>query len=169
MSVIRRRAIDRARMSRAPSRALRAPVAPFGDAPAPAGYVPGLGRGAAGFTTRSDIGPGQAPAAVDDKVRRRRRRRRDDATTRRRRDAMDARADDAGERLTRTRATRAGARRGRRERRRRRRRRIVRTRRVDVRRRRRGGGRDMGADRREDGLEAARRARAEGEGTDGKV
>ncbi len=24
---------------------------------APAGYVPGLGRGANGFTTRSDIGP----------------------------------------------------------------------------------------------------------------
>uniref|UniRef100_K1P8T2 Pre-mRNA-processing factor 6 n=1 Tax=Magallana gigas TaxID=29159 RepID=K1P8T2_MAGGI len=25
--------------------------------PAPLGYVPGLGRGATGFTTRSDIGP----------------------------------------------------------------------------------------------------------------
>jgi pre-mRNA-processing factor 6 len=36
-------------------------VAPYGDTPAPSGYVPGLGRGAAGFTTRSDIGPGQAP------------------------------------------------------------------------------------------------------------
>ena len=40
---------------------LRNPVAPYGDVPPPAGYVPGLGRGAAGFTTRSDIGPGQAP------------------------------------------------------------------------------------------------------------
>lgn len=29
----------------------------FLDMPAPAGYVPGLGRGATGFTTRSDIGP----------------------------------------------------------------------------------------------------------------
>lgn len=33
--------------------------------PAPAGYVPGVGRGATGFTTRSDIGPakeaGDAP------------------------------------------------------------------------------------------------------------
>ncbi|ABP00924.1 predicted protein [Ostreococcus lucimarinus CCE9901] len=52
-------------MSNQASRALRAPVAPFGDAPAPAGYVPGLGRGAAGFTTRSDIGPGQVAAAGD--------------------------------------------------------------------------------------------------------
>jgi hypothetical protein len=40
---------------------LRAPVAPYGDSAPPPGYVPGLGRGAAGFTTRSDIGPGQAP------------------------------------------------------------------------------------------------------------
>lgn len=40
------------------SRARRAPVGPYGDVPAPAGYVPGLGRGAAGFTTRGDIGPG---------------------------------------------------------------------------------------------------------------
>ena len=43
------------------TRTLRNPVAPYGDTPAPSGYVPGLGRGAAGFTTRSDIGPGQAP------------------------------------------------------------------------------------------------------------
>ncbi|CAB9519086.1 mRNA-processing factor 6 [Seminavis robusta] len=33
---------------------------------APAGYVPGLGRGAAGFTTRSDVGPMAAPGSVDD-------------------------------------------------------------------------------------------------------
>ena len=72
-------------MSRAPSRALRAPVAPFGDAPAPAGYVPGLGRGAAGFTTRSDIGPGQvAGGGGRQGAGTKRRRRRDDATTRRR-------------------------------------------------------------------------------------
>jgi pre-mRNA-processing factor 6 len=32
----------------------------FGNVPAPSGYVPGLGRGATGFTTRSDIGPGAA-------------------------------------------------------------------------------------------------------------
>eukprot|EP00978_Attheya_sp_CCMP212_P040084 scaffold215166_cov56-Attheya_sp.AAC.1 len=31
---------------------------------APRGYVPGLGRGAAGFTTRSDVGPMAAPGAV---------------------------------------------------------------------------------------------------------
>ena len=54
----------RARRSRA-----RAPVAPYGDAPMPSGYVAGVGRGAAGFTTRSDIGPGQAPIGGDDKVR----------------------------------------------------------------------------------------------------
>ena len=30
----------------------------------PAGYVPGLGRGAAGFTTRSDIGSGAGPAGA---------------------------------------------------------------------------------------------------------
>ncbi|KAF5841064.1 PRP1 splicing factor, N-terminal-domain-containing protein [Dunaliella salina] len=42
--------------------------------PAPSNYVPGLGRGATGFTTRSDIGParpgagpgGEAPGARDD-------------------------------------------------------------------------------------------------------
>ena len=28
----------------------------------PPGYVPGLGRGAVGFTTRSDIGPARASA-----------------------------------------------------------------------------------------------------------
>lgn len=32
----------------------------FQPTPAPKGYVPGLGRGAAGFTTRSDIGPAAA-------------------------------------------------------------------------------------------------------------
>lgn len=32
---------------------------------APANYVPGLGRGAVGFTTRSDIGPARAPSAPD--------------------------------------------------------------------------------------------------------
>ena len=29
----------------------------FNTIPTPANYVPGLGRGATGFTTRSDIGP----------------------------------------------------------------------------------------------------------------
>lgn len=33
--------------------------------PAPAGYVPGLGRGATGFTTRSDIGPARTGIAGD--------------------------------------------------------------------------------------------------------
>lgn len=33
--------------------------------PAPAGYVPGLGRGATGFTTRSDIGPARSGIAED--------------------------------------------------------------------------------------------------------
>jgi hypothetical protein len=38
--------------------------------PVPSGYVPGMGRGAAGFTTRSDIGPARAAVSVDgDKVR----------------------------------------------------------------------------------------------------
>uniref|UniRef100_A0AAV1U8V8 PRP1 splicing factor N-terminal domain-containing protein n=1 Tax=Peronospora matthiolae TaxID=2874970 RepID=A0AAV1U8V8_9STRA len=32
---------------------------------APANYVPGLGRGAVGFTTRSDIGPARAPMTQD--------------------------------------------------------------------------------------------------------
>ncbi|DAZ94485.1 TPA: hypothetical protein N0F65_003419 [Lagenidium giganteum] len=32
---------------------------------APANYVPGLGRGAVGFTTRSDIGPARAPMAPE--------------------------------------------------------------------------------------------------------
>ena len=36
---------------------------------APSGYVPGLGRGAAGFTTRSDIGPSMpAPDVKKDDV-----------------------------------------------------------------------------------------------------
>jgi pre-mRNA-processing factor 6 len=35
------------------------------SAPAPAGYVPGVGRGAIGFTTRSDIGPAQAAATAE--------------------------------------------------------------------------------------------------------
>ena len=33
---------------------------------APKGSIPGLGRGAAGFTTRSDIGPAAASAAQGD-------------------------------------------------------------------------------------------------------
>jgi pre-mRNA-processing factor 6 len=54
------------------------PVAPgskvdFNALPTPANYVPGLGRGAAGFTTRSDIGPARAgpelPAAGSAPVR----------------------------------------------------------------------------------------------------
>lgn len=32
--------------------------------PAPAGYVAGVGRGATGFTTRSDIGPGMSGAEI---------------------------------------------------------------------------------------------------------
>ena len=40
----------------------------FANVPAPAGYVAGLGRGATGFTTRSDIGPG-APAPPMGQVR----------------------------------------------------------------------------------------------------
>ncbi|KAJ1932615.1 U4/U6 x U5 tri-snRNP complex subunit Prp1, partial [Kickxella alabastrina] len=32
--------------------------------PAPPGYVAGLGRGASGFTTRSDIGPAREAAAA---------------------------------------------------------------------------------------------------------
>lgn len=40
---------------------LAAPRTNFGDAPP--GYVPGIGRGAIGFTTRSDIGPARAAEA----------------------------------------------------------------------------------------------------------
>jgi pre-mRNA-processing factor 6 len=38
----------------------------FMGMPAPAGYVPGLGRGATGFTTRSDIGPARESGDVSD-------------------------------------------------------------------------------------------------------
>ncbi|XP_011402481.1 PREDICTED: pre-mRNA-processing factor 6-like [Amphimedon queenslandica] len=38
----------------------------FISQPAPAGYVPGLGRGATGFTTRSDIGPAREATDVPD-------------------------------------------------------------------------------------------------------
>jgi hypothetical protein len=34
----------------------------FNKMPIPAGYTPGMGRGAQGFTTRSDIGSAKAPA-----------------------------------------------------------------------------------------------------------
>lgn len=37
----------------------------FLDMPAPEGYVPGLGRGAMGFTTRTDIGPARSGFAED--------------------------------------------------------------------------------------------------------
>ncbi|CAM9407944.1 unnamed protein product, partial [Phaeothamnion confervicola] len=37
---------------------------PTYDRPAPSSYVAGLGRGAAGFTTRSDIGPARTPGAA---------------------------------------------------------------------------------------------------------
>lgn len=37
-----------------------------GRGAAPRGYVPGLGRGAAGFQTRSDVGPMAAPGKADD-------------------------------------------------------------------------------------------------------
>eukprot|EP00731_Ephydatia_muelleri_P010089 Em0005g675a len=33
---------------------------------APPGYVPGLGRGATGFTTRSDIGPAREAGDISD-------------------------------------------------------------------------------------------------------
>lgn len=36
--------------------------------PVPKGYIAGLGRGASGFTTRSDIGPARAATAVKEKV-----------------------------------------------------------------------------------------------------
>ncbi|VDP64058.1 unnamed protein product [Heligmosomoides polygyrus] len=36
----------------------------FMGMPAPAGYVPGVGRGATGFTTRSDIGPAREATDV---------------------------------------------------------------------------------------------------------
>ena len=38
----------------------------FMGMPAPLGYVPGLGRGATGFTTRSDIGPARESGDVSD-------------------------------------------------------------------------------------------------------
>jgi pre-mRNA-processing factor 6 len=38
----------------------------FINQPAPPGYVPGLGRGATGFTTRSDIGPAREASDVPD-------------------------------------------------------------------------------------------------------
>jgi hypothetical protein len=37
----------------------------FNSLKAPAGYVPGLGRGATGFVTRSDVGPARAGPAGD--------------------------------------------------------------------------------------------------------
>lgn len=37
--------------------------------PVPLGYVPGLGRGATGFTTRSDIGPARPGAGPGGEVR----------------------------------------------------------------------------------------------------
>lgn len=41
----------------------------WNNVPVPAGYVPGLGRGASGFTTRSDIGPARAATKIaDEKV-----------------------------------------------------------------------------------------------------
>lgn len=41
-------------------------VKDFLSKPAPAGYVAGLGRGATGFTTRSDIGPARESAGRGD-------------------------------------------------------------------------------------------------------
>jgi hypothetical protein len=38
----------------------------FMGMPAPLGYVPGLGRGATGFTTRSDIGPARETGDISD-------------------------------------------------------------------------------------------------------
>lgn len=52
------------------TRALPPPQVDFNSLRAPAGYVPGLGRGAAGFTTRSDIGPSMpAPDVPQERVR----------------------------------------------------------------------------------------------------
>lgn len=42
----------------------------FNSVPAPANYVPGLGRGATGFTTRSDIGPARMAPGMPSEVRR---------------------------------------------------------------------------------------------------
>ncbi|XP_031569741.1 pre-mRNA-processing factor 6-like [Actinia tenebrosa] len=39
---------------------------PFIGVSAPLGYVPGLGRGATGFTTRSDIGPAREATDISD-------------------------------------------------------------------------------------------------------
>lgn len=39
-----------------------APRVDFNALPVPAGYVPGMGRGATGFVTRSDIGSARAGA-----------------------------------------------------------------------------------------------------------
>lgn len=44
--------------------AARPPKRDFIGKPAPPGYVAGIGRGATGFTTRSDIGPAREPAFV---------------------------------------------------------------------------------------------------------
>ncbi|GAX76424.1 hypothetical protein CEUSTIGMA_g3869.t1 [Chlamydomonas eustigma] len=38
----------------------------WNNVPVPQGYIPGLGRGASGFTTRSDIGPARAAVKLDD-------------------------------------------------------------------------------------------------------
>jgi pre-mRNA-processing factor 6 len=38
----------------------------WNSVPVPQGYIPGLGRGASGFTTRSDIGPARAAVKLDD-------------------------------------------------------------------------------------------------------
>ena len=46
-----------------PSSGYRAPKFAFIGKPAPPGYVAGVGRGATGFTTRSDIGPAREAAA----------------------------------------------------------------------------------------------------------
>lgn len=40
----------------------------FNSIPAPSSYVPGLGRGATGFTTRSDIGPARMAPEVPSNV-----------------------------------------------------------------------------------------------------
>lgn len=52
---------------------MRPPAAPgskvdYNALKAPSNYVPGLGRGATGFTTRSDIGPARAGPVGGDGV-----------------------------------------------------------------------------------------------------
>ena len=61
---------SRAKMANVPSaaqvNAAQAAKKHFLGMPAPLGYVAGVGRGATGFTTRSDIGPAREASDVSD-------------------------------------------------------------------------------------------------------